>query len=274
MNDLVLFHASCYDGFGAAWAAWQVLRENAEYKAVSYGEVLSLDKRYDKVYILDFSYNEDALLRIKEHCNQIVLLDHHKTAEEMLAPLINKYPDILIKFDMNKSGAMLAWEYFNVGNAPPLIKCISDRDLWQFKIDGSKEVHAALTSYPMDFDVWNQLVVLNLIDEGRALLRMQGQNVKNILKNSFEIDFEGHKTAVVNTSVSWSEVGEALLAKHNTQLAISFTDMGDNIMFSVRSTDVVDSSALSKKYGGGGHKKASGFKLSRHAAYEVLGKRI
>ena len=38
MKPLVLYHANCADGFGAAFAAWLKLGDEAEYVACSYGK--------------------------------------------------------------------------------------------------------------------------------------------------------------------------------------------------------------------------------------------
>ena len=36
-NNIVLYHAGCPDGFGAAWACWKKFGDNAEYMPVSHG---------------------------------------------------------------------------------------------------------------------------------------------------------------------------------------------------------------------------------------------
>ena len=61
-----------------------------------------------------------------------------------------------IELDDERSGAMLAWEYFHPDKpAPMLIMHIDDRDRWQFKLAGSKEFNAALRSYePWSFEQW------------------------------------------------------------------------------------------------------------------------
>ena len=38
MKPLVIYHASCADGFGAAFAAWLKFGDDAEYVACSYGK--------------------------------------------------------------------------------------------------------------------------------------------------------------------------------------------------------------------------------------------
>ena len=52
-----------------------------------------------------------------------------------------------VKLHMDKSGAMLAWEYFHPGTEVPMfIKLIDTRDRWVFEIPGAKEFNAALWS--------------------------------------------------------------------------------------------------------------------------------
>jgi len=50
---------------------------------------------------------------------------------------------------------MITWNHFFPNQeAPRLIDHIQDRDLWQFKIPRTREVQAAIFSYPYDFDIW------------------------------------------------------------------------------------------------------------------------
>ena len=89
-----------------------------------------------------------------EGAARVVWLDHHKTAFEMWIggkfegdegrhEQRDQVRHIIL--DNDKSGALIAWEYFHPSVELPLvIKHIDDRDRWQFKIEGSKEIHAAL----------------------------------------------------------------------------------------------------------------------------------
>lgn len=265
--DYVLYHSNCYDGFGAAYAAWKILKDSAKYIPVSYGRPIPdmSEKNIGTVYILDFSYQEADLLKIKEttNCEKIVLLDHHKTAKENLANLIGKYEWLYIEFDMNRSGALITWEYFH--NEPnELINHISDRDLWNFKLDGTKEIHRSLVSRPMDFESWDRFDLNELKAEGVILNRMYTQLVKNICAKPFTIKIGDFSVPAVNTSIAWSEVGNELLSMFpNCDFAASFTVFEDIIMFSLRSRNEFDVSAVAKKFGGGGHKNAAGFKINK-----------
>ena len=83
---------------------------------------------------------------------------------------------------MDRSGAMLGWRYMHPGQEPPpLIGYVQDRDLWRFELPNSREISAALGSYPMDFEVWKSLDVDDLAREGTAILRFRTQTVESIV---------------------------------------------------------------------------------------------
>lgn len=258
----VLYHSKCYDGFAAAFTAWKKFGDNAAYIPVTYGspppELLSPTE----IYIVDFSYPPETLLLMAESA-QVVVLDHHKTAEEALRPLVGlKNPEV--HFDMSRSGALMAWEYFHAGFAvetPRLIKYISDRDLWEFKLADSAAVHKALVSYPMDFRLWDSFDCDELIREGATCERLYNQLVQNIIESAWFGKVAGHTVPMVNTSIAWSEVGDALLKKYpNYDFVASFTVFDSQVMWSLRSRPEFDVSEVAKRFGGGGHKNAAGFK--------------
>lgn len=81
MNIIVLYHANCADGFGAAYAAWTVLGDTAEYRPVMYNTTPQLDDLVDKhVLIVDFSYDRETLLRISKIADSVLVIDHHASA--------------------------------------------------------------------------------------------------------------------------------------------------------------------------------------------------
>lgn len=262
----VLYHSNCYDGFGAAYAAWKKFGGRAQYLPVSYNKPVPELPGAKEVYIVDFSYDYDILdlIQRKYECS-VTVLDHHKTAEEKLTNIENPNDWVKVVFDMNRSGALITWEYFHKDPAPLLIQHISDRDLWQFKMDGTAKIHKALVSYPMDFTLWDTFDVEVLKKEGVICERLYTNLVENIVSGSWIItDEQGDKCAVVNTSIAWSEVGQALLKKHknNVKYAMSFTYFSNEVMYSLRSEGDFDVSEKAKLHGGGGHKNAAGYKVS------------
>ena len=53
MQPIVLYHAYCADGFGAAWAAWQKLGDDADYLPVRHGNPPPTLPEGASVYIPD-----------------------------------------------------------------------------------------------------------------------------------------------------------------------------------------------------------------------------
>ncbi len=156
MKPLVIYHANCADGFGAAFAAWRKLGDGAEYLPMSYGQEIVPTQIADnrEVYILDFSFPRHVMEGLFAHAKRVVWLDHHKTAFEMWcgswAPKMkfSRTDNHYIELDDERSGALIAWEHFHPGTeVPMLIQHIDDRDRWVFALPGSKEIHAAIGSY-------------------------------------------------------------------------------------------------------------------------------
>lgn len=273
MKRLVLYHADCADGFCAAWAAWRYFGDKAEYVPVQYGQEPP-DVTGCDLYILDFSYKQPVMKRLIESAGEIVVLDHHKTAQAEFVGLEEYARDVGIPhrfvFDMDKSGGRLAWEHFFPGkDAPWLVRWTEDRDLWRWQLIASKEVSAALASYPKDFALWDNFHQQGTIDnypppelcrEGSAILRYQQQLIDGICRSAVEIDLDGHKVLSTNATVLISEVGQQL--SKGRPFSATYFVRGDDErkVWSLRSqTDGLDVSEIAKRHGGGGHKNAAGF---------------
>jgi len=299
MKPLIVFHAHCTDGFGAAFAAWMKFGDEAEYIPASYGKFEWPDVVGRDVYILDFSFSKPETLDLMETAERVIWIDHHKTAfENWIGGLFeghevhhekNDLYEILL--DFNKSGAMLAWEYFHPGTEiPMMIKHIDDRDRWQFKIEGSKEFHAALASYkPWSFEQWTELNTQMqnwddsvsphfIFKEGRAILAAHEQNVKSVVAGS-KRDVRVLSTSPKPGGEHWecivdvnglaancpphlaSDVGHDLANESGTFGLCWYMGRDGKAKVSLRSNGDYDVSAIAKSFGGGGHRNASGMEV-------------
>lgn len=272
-QPLVLYHADCNDGFCAAWVTRQAM-PNAEFVPVQYGQEPP-PTAGRRVYILDFSYPRETMLAIAKDAEFLFVGDHHKTANDALAGFALQVWDdfqktVFVHFDMEKSGGRLAWEHFFPGKPSPwLVEYTEDRDLWRWKLLASKEVSAALASYPRDFELWDDLdargIISNsppdtLVAEGRAILRYQSQVVDSLCSKASEIELDGHKVLCVNATTLISEVA-GKLAEGRPFGVTWFEDANGDRIYSLRSRGGgVDVSEIAKKHGGGGHRNAAGFK--------------
>ena len=307
MKPLVIYHANCTDGFGAAFAAWLKLGDEAEYRACHYNQECFQDGETvhnREVYILDFSFPSDVMDWLFRDAKRVVWLDHHKTAFEMWCQGVpdkgwicqrlnctedNPSGNVHIELNNNKSGALIAWEYFHpITKVPKLIQHIDDRDRWQFKLEGSKELHAALASYkPWTFEMWEARFLVGRIrfgelkDEGAAILRAHNQNVQAALKQvrscvihelrtydgyesgpcgDIDVYSDPPKGLACNApSFLASDLGHELANKSGT-FGLVWSMAGDmQVHCSLRSNGEYDVSAIAKAFGGGGHRNAAGF---------------
>jgi hypothetical protein len=87
---------------------------------------------------------------------------------------------------------------------------------------------------------------------------------RRIRKYAFEIEFEGHRTLVVNGQCS-GELGEAIRLKGYTigYCYVEAEQNGELMTFVTLYSDQVDVSKIAKKFGGGGHAGAAGFSFQR-----------
>jgi oligoribonuclease NrnB/cAMP/cGMP phosphodiesterase (DHH superfamily) len=267
---LVLYHGpDCPDGFGAAWAAWKSLGDAAVYVPVQYGEPYppEIDGGVSRLFILDFSYPRATMERLRECAAELVCLDHHKTAEAELAGLP------CARFDMDRSGAVLAWEYFHPGEPVPLLLCyVQDRDLWRWELDRSREFSAALAIDDRDFGRWDWLAgyveipsgFREFTDKGALLLKQQAAHVESLCSKAGTLAVGDHRVPAVNSPLFQSEIGEDLCVQFPAfPFAAVYSLKADGIsaVVSLRSRNGFDVSAVAKSYGGGGHAAAAGFSV-------------
>lgn len=269
-NNLVIYHGNCVDGFGAAYAARKGMPD-AEFHAGIYGQPPP-DVTDKHVFMLDFSYKKPVILGMAKLAHTITIIDHHVSAQKDL-DFTKEEQDrngIRVHFDMNQSGAVLAWKYFNSDKAMPhLFNYIQDRDLWKHELYNTHEVSAALFSYPYDFIVWDGLMTrLNtvgaLVEEGRGILRKQKKDLEELLPQTKRHMFIGGYTIyAANLPYQFSSEAGRILAE-GMPFGATYFDTQDSRIFSLRSREEgLDVSEIAVKYGGGGHKHAAGFKVPR-----------
>lgn len=274
----VLYHAGCPDGFMAAYIAWLKFdgehRDKVEYISVSYGQKPPQIPEYDTVYLLDFCYGRKTIEELgKDH--YLAILDHHKTAQEALEGLDPEIAEVI--FDMERSGATIAWDYFmGIGNLPKdrpwYVNYTEDRDLWRFALPYSKEINAWLmTCYTIEFEAFHTLIratdMKDAISMGQGIRRKIDAYCEAMmtfvqmgwlvgLPATMEIPF-------INASYpDTSDLLDYMIVKLDYPAACAYRVRKDGkVQFSLRSRSDFDVAVLAQKFGGGGHKNASGFEL-------------
>lgn len=291
--DICIYHGpDCADGFGAAYAVWKRWGDAVEYVPMNYGTPMPVNVTGKDVIIVDFSLKRCEMNALGHAAKSIIVLDHHKTAQSELAEwgsllvptnlggalenaefdiahcLMQNALPIIAWFDMEKSGARLAWEFCHPGQTIPLLlEHVEDRDLWRFDFPYTKHVSAAIQSYDKSFDrwdVWAQAPNLwDLIHEGGAILRARERMIASMLLNAYVTDVGGFQVPVVNVPYQYaSDSAHVLLQMHPEApfAAAWFRRADGKIQYSLRSENTrQDVSEIAKSFGGGGHRNAAGF---------------
>lgn len=275
MSTIVVYHSPCQDGFTAAWACW-LKHPDWEYFPAIYGQDPP-DVTGKDVYLLDYSYKRPVLIELAKKSKSITILDHHKTAEKDLSDLVGVEEDsIKVTFDMNKSGARLAWDHFHgmsTHRRPMLIDYVEDRDLWKFQFPETKDLSAWLFSFDYDFKTWIDL--REILDDpisrkeaknyGEAIQRKHNKDIKELLTMvARTVNIKEYEVQVANLPYTMASDAANLLAQQNPKLfgATYFQDKEGYYVFSLRSIEGgEDVSEIAKRFGGGGHKHAAGFRI-------------
>jgi oligoribonuclease NrnB/cAMP/cGMP phosphodiesterase (DHH superfamily) len=277
---LCLYHANCTDGFGAAFAVHKLGLEQVSFVPVKYGEAApAVTGKH--VIIVDFSYSQEVLEAMSELAASILVIDHHKSAQAALAelPSVATYADFLKRvaghtetgrsvlctvFDMNRSGAGIAWDFFHPQRPRPMIiEHIQDYDLWKFQLPYTREVTSFINSFPQDFEVWEGIMRTALADvyaQGSAIARQHRKDVEGAIASyaGFMYIGEYYVPALNVPGHMASLAGELLLKGHD--FSATFRDSPKGRSFSLRSVDGgADVSAVAALFGGGGHRGAAGF---------------
>jgi uncharacterized protein len=276
----VIYHGgNCRDGFCSAWLVSRVFPD-ATFIAANYGEAPP-DVTGQQLLIVDFSYHRDWLRGLQQQClGDMVLLDHHETAQAALEGFKEECerhgigaPHIV--FDMQKSGAMLTYEFLNNpefgfshdenDRAKWIVHYCQDRDLWRWELPDSRAVNEGIRLLPFNFEQWTKAASRGLTaaaQSGQIILDRNQVIINSHLKHAYELKFHGYDVLCVNcTGDLQSEILQEMAKNRPFSMCYFDTADGDRV-YSLRSSpNGIHVGELARQYGGGGHKHAAGFKV-------------
>lgn len=242
----------------------------------------------DRLIIVDFSFKGDVIENWIKQGIELIVLDHHKTAEQELARFLtgnfaehllnrDKYD---IRFEMEECGATLTWKYFFPNKPMPAwLSYVRDRDLWDFKLPGSEEINEAVSGMRRNFNLFAMLFLMSEQDlikfvapVGEKLLAPKRKAIADAASRHQWEDVVGYKVPLVRLNPDGSEdrlTSDICMKLYRDIPEAPFVACitNDGSYYSLRSDknkpdggfDVGD---LAKTQGGGGHRNASGFSRS------------
>jgi oligoribonuclease NrnB/cAMP/cGMP phosphodiesterase (DHH superfamily) len=259
LKDIVIiYHAHCYDGFGAAYAAWKKFGEIASYVPCADRDEYPAGVESKEVYVADFCFSAPVTGELVKRNRSVVILDHHETSKA----LVQSRPGSV--FSETDSGAKIAWNYFHPdAPVPKLIDYISDADTWAHALPSWQEVESYVHTTELSFEAFEALSkeietsLDSVIEKGKVLHQYFNKLVEEHMEKARLVEFEGYRVYAVNaSSFLRSELGHRLALKQGP-LSIVYRFEGDALKVSLRGDGTVDCSTLAEKYGGGGHHDAA-----------------
>lgn len=295
----VLYHADS-DGRFAGYCAWEYYNSRRMYPSedmhfieVQYGQDFPVDitslRKSDAVFILDFSYKREILENVAKTGCFLKVLDHHKSAQKELESLDYAH------FDMTKSGALLAWEYFFPNSQVPMVcTLVNDRDLWAKQYPQSRALESYLRSARVgsNWEMWQRLTYNSggafdkAIAEGTIAVQVEDSIINKVFKSkrhscsvlahgkNVGLEDRPYKYVIYNCpGVLHSEVAEKYYTELDVDLTIGWRLIEDNkMLFSLRSPNRCDVSKIATLFGGGGHASAAGFSLPVAEGFQFVAK--
>ena len=288
VKNICMYHGIDLDGFcsGAIYAKYmeeiRTVDRELEYELIpaNYGWELPWEKLEGAhVTMIDFSMQPwsefDRLMHTARH---VVWIDHHKSAIREFEQN-EAHPEWCTRatvLDVTKAGCELAWEYYFEGRRVP--KAV--RLLGRYDVRDHKHYEDVLPfQYGMrlhdmdpanDWTKWADYLNVHTspevcesqIQEGKTILRYQTREDEIGAKaDCFTLEWEGLRWIAANRGGRGSKFFDSVWDPEVFDGMMSFSWNGEVFTFGLYSDKPdVDCGAIAKRYAGGGHPGAAGFR--------------
>lgn len=285
-----------------AWVGIKDVEQSVEFVPIDYGIQFPFEtiRQNEQVWIVDYSIKPAEMTRLLEITKDVVWIDHHKTAIEMYSNYPHKIKGIR---EDGQAGCVLTWKYVHWWTdrggdkeyferidpdlpVPECILLVGDRDIWAWRYgDETKHFYSGSQLYNTNPDsdfwwnclahetkdvegtgnakyrengvkFWNKLILQGETIE-KFKLQFYGELAKSI---GYEVQFEGHECFAVNVARISSDVFGDLIEQYD--ILLPHFHNGTQWTVSLYSKRI-DVSEIAKKYGGGGHIGAAGFRCEK-----------
>lgn len=271
-NMVVCMHHNDLDGRCAAALVVRSVNDKVSCFEVDYRSKLPIEKcKGQEVYIVDFTPpNRKQFEKLVEVAEKVIWIDHHQSNIEEYPEFDNTLDGL--RADTNPSGAGLTWKYFHPDEEMPFaVRLTSDYDTWNFNYREPPHLFWAgmnVNDQNPSSKTWNFLLnhnepekaegfAQNILQAGNVILLYQYKWGKDYMKSiGFETTLDGHPIYACNICKVNSHFFIDVIDDYDLVSCFSFD--GSQWLVSIYS-EKVDCSEIAKKYGGGGHKGASGF---------------
>lgn len=293
--DYVIYHTKCYDGVCGLWVAHNYNNKCEKVPMRAGVDPEILDCQDKNLLFIDVCPSLNFILVQSKLANSIKILDHHKSAITMYEKnkeFFETLENVDFVLNDNKSGCQIAWDYlFPLEERPWFINYIGDMDLWKFSLDNSKEINASLD--------YNNFIDEDNLEKMNELKNYNLEQIYNLVQHGSFINEFIDK--LVTNEATYCNFGEMTINDKTYVVAVGtitkyvslFGNKLANKIFNDKKVDFgfvwyynpkfnewhcslrghddsPDLSLIAGHFGGGGHMKASGFKLTDKSICDII----
>lgn len=261
----VCYHRGCLDGFGGAWAAWKKFGLSADYIGLEYQEAVPHALRARDLYFIDFCYPRGVMENVIDANKRVIVLDHHESQQDAIQ-LAHEY-----RYTTVHSGCVIAWKYFHPDKKLPLfLRLIEDNDLFRFRYRATQRFVSMLQMCEQRFDLYDSIAKkieeprsrTPLLHDGGVIRSAQDFMIRQLVERAEAVLFEGYRVYAANSPFFYSEIANILSCRPKCAFGIAWFYREGKLQVSLRTASHgVNLADLAKRFGGGGHVRASGFSI-------------
>lgn len=288
---IIIYHNADLDGICSA-AILHKRFPKARLYGHQYGDEFFVNEAFDDgemVIMADVSMPMDVMEQIAERSGEFYWIDHHVSAyndfkahftdfrlhkDEGISACDSKLKYV---YEQDRAACELCWNFVSDEPMPQTVLLLGMYDTWRgngtpewddiilpfqygMRLEGFTP--ETLADFLFDESMNDRMKIIGIADTGKKILKYQAQQDKALMKKSFTAHILGF-TAICCVGAYGSIAFESVYDESAHDLMIGLSFDGKEWGFSLRTTkDDVDVSFIAKKFGGGGHKKASGFRHS------------
>ncbi len=281
---ICIYHSKDLDGY-CSGAIVKLKYPDAKLIGFDYGQTLPMEEipEGEAIIMIDVSLPMDKMYELAKHSKfKLTWIDHHISAINDFKKYVGEGESFCNPvLEDGISACEGGWKYlFPDVFMPTAVKLLGEYDTWRNQDKdrwdnaimpfqyGMRLFCSSPETFPKELFDWYDIItdnpVYKIIHNGKLILDYQNtQNERAAKTLSFEIEFEGLRAICLNSGGANSQLFSSVYDEAKHDIMIPFVFSGKHWTFSLYTTkDEIDCSVIAKSKGGGGHKKAAGFKLS------------
>ena len=237
----------------------------------------------EQVIMIDISFPMEYMDILANFSSSVVWIDHHLSAKKDWDEAVasDKYESlgkIKYVYESGIAACEIGWKHFFRDHPiPEAVLLLGEYDTWRKGDEkrwntrilpfqyGMRLICNSPETFPYDaIGPGGMSVVNSICKDGETILNYQKEQDKKLMYSSFVVDFEGLRALCVNVGGASSNTFLSRWDENIHDVMIPFHYTGSKWTCSIYTTkNDIDCSVIAKRYGGGGHKQASGFTLDK-----------